>query len=102
MFLKHDLLGPFEGMGGLIIGGDKASMWARSCSVLWKLAVRTAWRLSRLNQISTWFSQEAWGGRVMKMHLWMARPPAVAFGFVDIEVVEDDVQGASSQCFPQE
>jgi len=63
-------------MGGLIAGGDK------SIEVGPQLVGAVEARKRR------------WG--VVKMHLRVPLPPAVAFGLVDVEVVENDRRGATS------
>src|SRR5271157_592516 len=65
-------------------------MWRRSCSGLVKLAAVSDCRRRMLNHISTWLSHEAMGGSVVEADVLVPFAPAVVFGFVGVEIVEDD------------
>ena len=90
------MLGPFEGMGGLIVGGDKSIdvgpqlVGAVEAGAAQRLAAEQAEPDFHMVQPGSV------GGGVVKMHLRVPLPPAVAFGLVDVEVVENDRRGATS------
>src|SRR5215472_5795396 len=72
----------------------KASICSRSCRGEVKLVPTRALRDRIENQISTWLSQDACGGGVMKAHVLVPRQPTVVLGFVRVQIVEDDMDVA--------
>ena len=94
MLREHDLLGPLEGMGVLIVGSDEGI----------DLPAKLAWRgeagagqgPARQDGEPNFNLIEPRGvGRSeMKMDVLVAGQPAIVFGLVGIQVVEDDMNFA--------
>jgi hypothetical protein len=74
----------------------KASMWALSSSSELNEAPRSALPVRIENQISTWLSQDARVGVKWKFTFGWRFQPAVILRLVRVEIVEDDMDLASS------
>lgn len=91
MFLEDGLLLPFEGMGVLVIGGNKGvDMMAQL------LGAGEAGRGERLGTENAepdlhLIEPRGVGGDVMEANVFMALEPTVVLGLVGVEVVQDDV-----------
>ena len=95
MLLKHHLLAPLKGVGGLIVGCNKGVDVGPK--LLGAAEAGGAQGLSA-EQAEPDFHLIEPGGvrrRVVKMDLGMVLPPAVAFGLVNIQIIQDDMQGAT-------